>query len=195
MLTVVGATFVAVLVAEILGDKLVYTTGILATRYKPLPVLVGIALAFMAKMGAAVVFGGAISRLPRGLIAAATFMNISWVALVVWRSPDIELESEYSHASSRAALVSFASVFFSEWADLGQITAATMAARFGMPVAVWLGAVCAMLVKGVAAAFAGASLRRWLSARLSSQSVRFASVAVLMMIGALTALKTLVEGR
>jgi len=157
--------------------------------------LVGIALAFMAKMGAAVVVGGAMSRLPRGLIAASTFMSISWVALVVWRSPDIERGSEHPHANSKAAMVSFASVFFSEWADLGQITAATMAARFGMPLAVWLGAVCAMFVKVVAAAFAGASVRRLLSPRLSSRAFRYTSVAVLMIIGALTALETLVEGR
>ncbi|MEI9973918.1 MAG: hypothetical protein WDO73_18820 [Ignavibacteriota bacterium] len=43
-----------VFMAEIVGDKLLYTTGLLATRYKTLPILCGMAVAFMLKMAVAV---------------------------------------------------------------------------------------------------------------------------------------------
>jgi len=36
----------------------------------------------------------------------------------------------------------------SEWRDVGQITAAAMAARFGAPAVVWMGTVPAMVTKG-----------------------------------------------
>ena len=37
MIAVLIATFGAVFVAEIVGDKLLYTTGVLATRYRTVP--------------------------------------------------------------------------------------------------------------------------------------------------------------
>src|SRR5205823_5627350 len=67
MLAVFFATYAAVFAAEIVGDKLLYTTGVLATRFRTLPIVVGVTIAFMAKMGVAVAVGEAISRLPRWL--------------------------------------------------------------------------------------------------------------------------------
>ena len=61
MLPVLFATYGAVFVAEIVGDKLLYTTGVLATRYRTAPILFGMAIAFMAKMAVAVLVGKAIS--------------------------------------------------------------------------------------------------------------------------------------
>ena len=57
MLAVLLATYAAVFLAEIVGDKLLYTTGILATRYRPVPIMIGITAAFMAKMAVAVAVG------------------------------------------------------------------------------------------------------------------------------------------
>ena len=39
------ATYGAVFLAEIVGDKLLYTTGVLATRYRPMPIVIGATLA------------------------------------------------------------------------------------------------------------------------------------------------------
>jgi len=135
-------------VAEIVSDKLLYTTGILATRYRTAPVLVGMATAFMAKMGVAVLIGKAISTLPPILVAAVSTASFLGVAYALWRKPLPTAETRKDHTASKAAIVSFAAVFFSEWGDVGQITAATMAARFGSPLLVWIGAVAAMVTKG-----------------------------------------------
>ena len=69
MLTIFLATYGAVFVAEIVGDKLLYTTGVLATRYRTLPIMVGMAFAFMIKMAVAVLFGEFVSKLPAWLVA------------------------------------------------------------------------------------------------------------------------------
>src|SRR5579872_6538190 len=149
MLPILLATFGAVFVAEIVGDKLLYTTGVLATRYRTAPILCGMAMAFMAKMGVAVWVGTAISKLPPLLVAGITALNFFGIAFVLWRKPDKREVKKEEYPSSRAMLVSFAAIFFSEWGDVGQLTAAGMSARFpAAPLVVWLGAVGAMVTKG-----------------------------------------------
>src|SRR4051794_16215282 len=156
MLPILLATYVAVFIAEIVGDKLLYTTGVLATRYRTVPILVGMALAFMAKMGVAVLGGKGISTLPPLLVAAITPINFFAIAFVLWRKPDTrdvkELQPNKAPSAVRAALVTFAAIFFSEWGDVGQVTTAGLAAKFGMPLVVWVGAVAAMVTKGALAA-------------------------------------------
>jgi putative Ca2+/H+ antiporter (TMEM165/GDT1 family) len=91
-------------------------------------------------------------------------------------------------------MVSFAAIFFSEWGDVGQITAATMAARFGAPLLVWAGAVAAMITKGALAASVGAGVRQWIIARVPPKVVRFAGVGALLVLGVLSVVETLTEG-
>src|SRR5215472_3699569 len=125
MLPVFLATYGAVFAAEIVGDKLLYTTGVLATRYRTVPIVIGMVVAFMAKMGVAVMVGRAIAGLPPLVVAAVTTVNFFAIAVALWRKPDT-LPSKREYPVSRAAMVSFAAIFFSEWGDVGQITAATM---------------------------------------------------------------------
>jgi Ca2+/H+ antiporter, TMEM165/GDT1 family len=196
MIAILIATYGAVFVAEIVGDKLLYTTGVLATRYRTLPIMIGMLIAFMAKMAVAVAVGSAIAKLPPLLVAALTSLSFIGVAITLWRKPAerSSTEKEKDKRASRAALVSFAAIFFSEWGDVGQITAATMAARFGAPVLVWAGAVAAMVTKGALAASVGAGVRQWIVARVSPKVVRYAGVSALLLLGVLSVLETLTEG-
>ena len=194
MFSILFATYGAVFVAEIVGDKLLYTTGVLATRYRTLPILCGMAVAFMAKMAVAVLIGKAISNLPPLLVAALTTASFIGVAITLWRKPVERKERPKEQTMSRAAMVSFAAIFFSEWGDVGQITAATMAARFGSPWLVWIGAVAAMITKGALAASVGASLRGWIQAHVSPKWVRYCGVSLLLILGFLSVLETLTEG-
>src|ERR1700736_3788339 len=139
MISLFLATYGAVFVAEIVGDKLLYTTGVLATRYRTVPIMIGMLIAFMAKMAVAVAVGNAISKLPPMLVAGLTSISFACVAITLWRKPVERTSPEKDNRASRAAMVSFAAIFLSEWGDVGQITAATMAARFGAPVLVWVG--------------------------------------------------------
>ncbi len=195
MVLIFFTTFGAVFVAEIVGDKLLYTTSVLAARYRTVPIMLGMAAAFMAKMGVAVVVGEAISRLPTMLVASITAISFLGVAYVLWRKSDTPKKSEKSHTTSKAAMLSFAAIFFSEWGDVGQVTAATLAARYRLPFIVWLGAVCAMISKGTLATFLGAGIRRWITQHVSPRVVRYSAVALLLFLGVLTVLEIVIERR
>lgn len=195
LLPVLFATYGAVFLAEIVGDKLLYTTGVLATRYRTAPVMFGMACAFMLKMAVAVLVGKAISTLPRALVAAITAASFLGVAFALWRKPAKTGEAKERHTASKAAFVSFATIFFSEWGDVGQITAATLAARYNMPLVVWVGAVSAMITKGVLAASVGTGVRRWIVERVSPRVVRYCGVGLLLLLGILSVVEIMSGGR
>ena len=195
MLVVFFATFGAVFIAEIVGDKLLYTTGVLAARYRTAPIMIGMMAAFMAKMGVAVLIGEVIARLPRLLVAAITAASFVGVAIALWRKDDEYRHERDQHKAHRAAMISFAAIFFSEWGDVGQVTAAAMAAKYHAALVVWLGAVAAMVTKGSLAAFLGAGIRRWIHDRVSPKIVRYVGVGLLLLLGILSVWEILVERR
>jgi len=185
------ATFGAVFLAEIVGDKLLYTTGVLASRYRTVPIMIGMGAAFMAKMGVAVLVGEAISKLPKFLVAAITAASFIGVAITLWRKDDQYREERDKHKVHKAAMISFAAIFFSEWGDVGQVTAAAMTARYHIAWIVWLGAVSAMITKGSLAAFLGAGIRRWIHDRVSPAVVRYVGVSLLLVLGCLSVIEIL----
>lgn len=202
MLTVFLTTYGAVFVAEIVGDKLLYTTGVLATRYRSASIILGMAVAFMCKMAVAVAVGAAISQLPRVLVAVVTGASFLGVAFVLWRKPDEREPKAKDTKVMKGALVAFAAVFFSEWGDVGQVTAAGMSAKyvwgapdnsalFGLAVVVWLGAVLAMVTKGTLASLLGAGVRTWIASRVQPRIVRIVATIALLVLGVLAVLETL----
>ena len=193
MLVIFFATFGAVFLAEIVGDKLLYTTGVLSSRYRTAPILIGMASAFMAKMGVAVLVGEAISKLPRLLVAAITAASFVGVAIALWRKDDQYRHERDEHKAHKAAMISFAAIFFSEWGDVGQVTAAAMAAKYHIALVVWLGAVAAMVTKGSLAAFLGAGIRRRIHDRVSPKVVRYVGVSLLLFLGVLSVWEILSE--
>jgi Ca2+/H+ antiporter, TMEM165/GDT1 family len=193
MLVIFFATFGAVFIAEIVGDKLLYTTGVLAARYRTAPIMIGMVAAFMAKMGVAVLIGEVIAHLPRFLVAAITAASFVGVALALWRKDDEYRHERDQHKAHRAAMISFAAIFFSEWGDVGQITAAAMAAKYHVALVVWLGAVAAMVTKGSMAAFLGAGIRRWIHDRVSPKVVRYVGVGLLLLLGVLSVWEIMYE--
>jgi putative Ca2+/H+ antiporter (TMEM165/GDT1 family) len=199
MLPIFFTTYGTVFVAEIVGDKLLYTTGVLAARYRSMAVALGMAVAFMCKMAVAVAIGEAISTLPRALVATVTAAGFIGVAIAVWRKSDPPKNKPKDEAVIKGATVAFLAVFLSEWGDVGQITAAAMAAKFIVPgptavtlgIVVWFGAVLAMVTKGTLAAFLGAGVRAWIADRVSPQVVRYVATAALVVLGVLAVLETL----
>ena len=193
MFVIFFATFGAVFLAEIVGDKLLYTTGVLSARYRTVPILIGMAAAFMAKMGVAVLIGEAISKLPRLLVAGITAASFVGVAIALWRKDDEYRHERDQHKAHRAAMISFAAIFFSEWGDVGQVTAAAMTAKYHAALIVWLAAVAAMVTKGSLAAFLGSGIRRWIQDRVSPGVVRYVGVSLLLFLGVLSVWEILSE--
>lgn len=185
MLYVFFMSYALVLIAEIAGDKLLYTTGVLATRYSSAPMLAGVGVAFMLKMLAAVLFGAAVAGFePRAVAAlsAVTFVTMA-ITLCVKRPENSELPR--TPAISRAMVVSFAAVFFSEWGDIGQITAATLSTRYNTPLLVWAGATLAMVTKAALAISLGAALQR----RIPKHALRYCGASLLLFMGVLSVLE------
>ena len=194
MLTLFFLTYGAVFAAEIVGDKLLYTTGYLATRYRTAAIMFGMAIAFMLKMGVAVLIGKAIHNLPPLLVAGLTTVSFLGIAYTIWRKPVERSNEEKEARMAKAAMVSFAAIFFSEWGDVGQLTAATIAAEKGQPFIVWCGAVSAMVTKGVLAASIGAGVRGWIQAHVPPKIIRYGGVSILLLLGLLSVFETF-EGR
>jgi putative Ca2+/H+ antiporter (TMEM165/GDT1 family) len=167
VLTLAITVYVTVLVAELAGDKTLYTVGSLATSHRTAAVLVGAGAAVAVKMLAAVLLGGVIGRLPPiavSVVSAATFVAL---AASLWlrrpRAPDAAAPPP---SWSRGAREAFLGVVLTEWADLGQITAAALVAEHGHPALVWAFASLAMSTKVVLAAAFGTGFRRLVPDRL-----------------------------
>ena len=60
----------------------------------------GMALAFMGKMGVAVIVGKAISQLPPVLIAIVTSVSFVGVAIALWRKPITRKEAGKDHPAA-----------------------------------------------------------------------------------------------
>jgi len=84
------------------------------------------ALAFMGQDGSGCAGGQGDFYPARLLVAAITTVNFFAIAYALWRKPDKrelrEEDRQKEYRASRAVLVSFAAIFFSEWGDVGQIT-------------------------------------------------------------------------
>jgi Ca2+/H+ antiporter, TMEM165/GDT1 family len=160
MLNILLASYVSVLVAELVGDKMVYTIAALSARFKPAHVLSGMIAAYLAKTLAAVELGSVITKLPRTLVSAASTATFFMAALFIWRNrPEERVEGLVKPSRwSNGAAVSFATIFFSEWADVGQIATVALVARFHHPMLVWVGAALALCTKGTVAVIVGGPL-------------------------------------
>jgi len=161
MLPILAATYVAVLVAELIGDRSLAGVAAMAARYRPAPLLAGVTLAFMLKTLAAVLLGRALGQLGGTTVSIASALSFLVSAALLWRrrGDDVPVATPRD-GWAEATPVAFSSVFFTEWADVGQITTAALVARYHAPLAVWLGAWLALTTKGVFAVTLGMGLRR-----------------------------------
>jgi putative Ca2+/H+ antiporter (TMEM165/GDT1 family) len=167
---VVALTFAAIFVVE-LPDKTFLATLVLATRYRPLLVWIGVGLAFAVQTAVAVLLGHAASFLPRDLVhgfAAAMFMIGAVLLFREGRAHHQSTGEEYAERAKdvhgvRVVLASFLVLFAAEWGDLSQLLTITLVARYDDPVSVFIGALGALLAVSGLAVVAGRGLLRLVS--------------------------------
>jgi Ca2+/H+ antiporter, TMEM165/GDT1 family len=192
MLYLLLATYGTVFLCEWLGDKSLYTITSLTMRFRPLYVFCGFTVAFMIKMGVAVLVGQAITELPNKLLTITNTVTFFIAALVIWfrRTDDQETtRAEYSRNFSRVSLMAFAAILFSEWGDVGQIMAATLTVRYRLPLLVWLGATLALISKGLLALVVGRSLRK----RIPVSVLRPVCASLCVIMGIISAIEPIFE--
>jgi putative Ca2+/H+ antiporter (TMEM165/GDT1 family) len=159
-LTAAGATFLAVLPAEI-PDKTILACLILSSRYRPSVVFSGAAAAFLAQVILAVAAGGALSLLPHHIVEACAAAAFLAGAVLLWRhKPEKDDEEDVGRDGLRSGIwpvfgTAFAVVFLAEFGDLTQFMTISLAARFHDPVSVGIGATLALWVAAAVAVTLG----------------------------------------
>jgi putative Ca2+/H+ antiporter (TMEM165/GDT1 family) len=155
--------FAVVLVAE-LPDKTAVASLVLGTRYRPLPVLCGVAAGFALQVVLAVLAGSLLRLLPRHIVEIVVGVLFAGSGLVLLiRRPSADEESAPKRDARgfwAIAATAFVVVAVAEFGDLTQLVIANLAARYADPIAVGLGAVVAMWTVSAAAVFGGRSLLR-----------------------------------
>lgn len=150
-----------VLVAELIGDKSIYTVASLSLRFRARVMLSGMFLAFGGKMLVAVLAGQALVQIPAHWTAILSTLIFFTSAILIWfkKPKPIPGPDAPKLKWPRAMLVPFAALFLTEWCDPGQISAVALTAQSHLPVATWLGGTLAMMTKGSLAITLGLKLR------------------------------------
>jgi len=180
-----------------LPDKTFVATLVLATRFRPLLVWIGVALAFLVQTTIAVTLGGLIGRLPRTpveVFAGAMFLIGGVLLLRGARKADAEeAEAEEKFESTgpsglrgwHVVTLCFTVLFLAEWGDLTQVLTASLVLRYHEPLSVFVGAFVALATVSAL----GAALGRALLTRLRLATIRRVGGAVCLVLAAVTGLQ------
>jgi Ca2+/H+ antiporter, TMEM165/GDT1 family len=191
-----GLAFGVVLLVE-LPDKTLVATLVLSTRYRPAPVLVGVAAAFAVQCVIAVIAGRLLNLLPHRAVEAAVAVLFALGAALLIRESLTEPEHpEVAEAAAaaraaipfwRVAVTSFGVLFAAEWGDASQIATAGLVARQGQPLAVGLGAWVALVAVAAVAVGAGKLIVRRVPVRVVHRvaGVLFALFAAIAAVSAI----------
>ena len=168
-LTVAATTFALIFPVE-LPDKTFIASLVLATRYRPALVWIGVSLAFLVQCIMAVAAGGLLSLLPAAVVAAGAGVLFLVGAVVLWRGAADADEQAAGDALAartepevhglRVVATSFGVLFLAEWGDLSQLLTAGLAARYEDPVSVFTGSWLALVVVAGLAVVLGRTLLR-----------------------------------
>lgn len=171
-----------------LGDKSQLLAVALATRYRAWQVLVGVAVAATAVLGAAAMLGGVLGgALPeRGLTIGAGGLFLGF-AVWAWREEDGVADEDRARdavdgtGTRRSALMTVTAAFvFAELGDKTMLATAALAATRGV-LPVWLGAATGMAL----AASLGIAVGHLLGRHLPPGRLRQLSAVAFAVFGAL----------
>jgi putative Ca2+/H+ antiporter (TMEM165/GDT1 family) len=162
------AAYWIVLIAELIGDKSIYTIASLAVRIRPKLVFLSLAVAFGGKMLVAVLLGKALVQMPAPWTTVLSAVVFFSAAIFIWfKKPERVLSQPFRTTTGlRATAIAFASLFFTEWGDPGQISAAALTVQSQLPFATWLGGTLALMTKGAFAMTVGVKLRNWMPEKM-----------------------------
>jgi putative Ca2+/H+ antiporter (TMEM165/GDT1 family) len=180
-------SFGVIFVAE-LGDKSQLMALAFATRYRPVPILIGITIA-TALVHAVSVFVGAVigARIPTHAVNIVAGMAFLGFAAWTWRGDELdEDEAAKVDRDTRSAIVAASVAFFlAELGDKTMLATITLATTHGA-IGVWLGSTLGMVAADALAILIGAQL----GARLPERAIRIGATVAFVVFG----LILLIEG-
>lgn len=174
--------FVLIVPVE-LPDKTFIATLVLATRYKPWPVWIGVVAAFFIQCLVAVAAGQLIRLLPTTLVQYSVAALFAIGAVLLLRAATRSRADEMSDAPApppptrsalKAATTSFLVLFAAEWGDLSQLLTAGLVAKGYSPYGVFLGSWIGLAAVSGAAVLLGRALLK----RVRLSLVRYFAAAV-----------------
>ena len=190
-LAVIAVTFGAIFIVE-LPDKTFIATLVLATKFRPLWVWIGVGSAFIFQTVVAVLAGKAASFLPTEAVHVLSLAMFTIGAVILFRqgrAHHIDSGEEYAekagnpHGAFRSILASFLVLFAAEWGDLSQLLTLTLVARYDEPVSVFLGAAGALLTVSALACLIGRTLLRY----VPLHALHYVGAGVCVLLAGITA--------
>lgn len=179
---VLAASYSTVLLAELIGDKSIYTVASLSLRLRVGLVFLGMLGAFAAKTLVAVLLGQSLTQIPARWTTSLSALIFFATAVFIWfKRPETQVKPLAATTWYQATLFPFTSLFFTEWGDAGQLSAAAMTAQSKLPLAVWIGATLALMTKGALAVLVGVKLRE----KIPENLLRRIAAASCCVLGAL----------
>jgi putative Ca2+/H+ antiporter (TMEM165/GDT1 family) len=169
MVALAAAAFWLMFVAE-LGDKTLFAVLLLSSRYPPLRVFAGAAMAFAVHGLIAVALGQLIGALPHEVVRYGSAALFLWFGLVLlFKKGDSGADGALERGAARPVLTSFLLVFVAEWGDATQILSAALVAnnlaqlgRLRASIAVFTGGLAGLWLGTALAAAVGHRAGRWL---------------------------------
>ncbi|MFI7576687.1 TMEM165/GDT1 family protein [Micromonospora sp. NPDC049497] len=173
-------SFGVIFVAE-LGDKSQLMALTFATRYKPVPVLIGITVATAVVHLASVAIGyGLGAALPTewiSLVAGLAFLGFG--AWTLRGDTLTEEERRKAEKTSKSAIVAVSVAFFlAELGDKTMLATITLATQYGW-FGTWLGSTLGMVAADALAILAG----RMLGRRLPDKTIRYGAAILFAICG------------
>lgn len=197
MSIVIAATAFLLIFPIELPDKTFIATLVLATRYKPLPVWIGVISAFAVQTVVAVTLGGLLGRLPRTPVEVFAGLMFLVGGLILIRgaakadAEEAETEHEFE-AKAKAGIhgwqvvgTSFLVLFVAEWGDLSQLLTAGLVVKYEDPVSVGVGAFLALATVSAL----GALLGRTLLTRIRLATIRRIGGGVCLLLAVVSLLQ------
>ncbi|MFI1416679.1 TMEM165/GDT1 family protein [Streptomyces sp. NPDC020731] len=178
-LTVTAVVFGVVFLAE-LPDKTALAGLVLGTRYRASYVFAGVAAAFALHVALAVAAGSVLTLLPQQIVHAITgvlFLGGAAVLLMKRDEDEEEVRKPENQSFWKVSGAGFMLILVAEFGDLTQIMTANLAARYGDPLSVGLGAVLALWSVAGLGIVGGKALMKRVPLKLITQ------IAALLMLG------------
>ncbi len=154
-----GTSFALIAAAEI-GDKSQLVCMALASRHRPLPILLGAVLAFAFLNTLAVVFGVAIANwLPQYIVAAAVAILFAGFGIHALRveQEDEDDEEVVEKSGHSIFFTTFLLIAVAEFGDKTQLAVVALSST-ALPVAVWLGSTAALATTSALGVLAGRTI-------------------------------------
>jgi len=182
--------FGVIFVAE-LGDKSQIMALAFATRYRAVPILIGITIATALVHAVSVGIGAVLgATLPTKAISIAAAVAFFGFALWTLRGDELTDDEEAKvDRSSRSAIVAASVAFFlAELGDKTMLATITLATTAN-PFAVWLGSTLGMVAADALAILVGQQL----GSRLPERAVRIGAAVAFFVFGAILLVEALVS--